>query len=253
MVRPVGQALVLFAPFPFLALSTHSWRRRAALALIATAIPALSIAGWSQRNFECCGMRTVSAITTVNLYYYRAAGVLAHRTGREFRKVMGQLEIEQQCSEVRMIDGDPSAPSPMNPAIAAEMTTRAKAIILDAPATFVAGMLIRFGYLGFWAAGITTEFRGFGSGSFGLQALVIYQLLWSAFVWCGIIRAVALLKRQSLRDRVVILFPLLMALLLLGLASGPEGNARFRTPAVPLFAMVAAIGWFGISRKAQCA
>ncbi|MGO9801474.1 MAG: hypothetical protein ACLPQ0_18625 [Candidatus Binatus sp.] len=253
MVRPVGQVLVVFAPFPFLALSSHSWSRRAALALIAAAIPALSIIGWSQRNFECCGMRTVSAIAPVNLYYYHAAGVLAHRTGRDFREVMGEFEIEQQCSLVRMIDGDPSAPSPMNPAIAAEMTRRAKTIILGAPATFVAGMLIRFLYLALWAAGTTTSLQGSESGSHALQALVIYQLLWSAFVWCGIIRAVALLKRQSLRDSLMILFPLLIALLLLGVSANPAATVRFRTPAVPLFAMVGAIGWFGIPRKAQAA
>ncbi|MBV8358304.1 MAG: hypothetical protein JO189_10260 [Deltaproteobacteria bacterium] len=80
-----------------------------------------------------------------------------------------------------------------------------------------------------------------------LLLLVALQLVMIGFTWAGVMLA---LKRQArLRSPLgrCVLLAFAIVILILLLASGPEAVARFRIPATPLLALLAGVGWFGIS------
>lgn len=80
-----------------------------------------------------------------------------------------------------------------------------------------------------------------------LWLLVTFQLMMIGFAWAGV--ALALKKCARLRSPLgrCVLFAFAIVILILLLASGPEAVARFRIPATPLLALLAGVGWFGIS------
>jgi hypothetical protein len=78
-----------------------------------------------------------------------------------------------------------------------------------------------------------------------LTALVAAQFLIIILLWAGVVRAVLGLGKKSGLERKLILIPLLLAIAFLALAAGAESMARYRLPAIPLLAILAAIGWFG--------
>jgi hypothetical protein len=77
----------------------------------------------------------------------------------------------------------------------------------------------------------------------GLLVLMLIQSLVLAFTWIGVGLAWRG-RREAVPDRQsVIAVPLLFAFLLLVAAAGPEASDRFRVPAMPALALLAAYGW----------
>jgi hypothetical protein len=81
-----------------------------------------------------------------------------------------------------------------------------------------------------------------------LLMLLTFQLLLTAFTWLGVAIALKRVPYRQARKAALALIPLLATLLMFVLSAGPEvSGARYRIPAVPLLAIVAAWGWSGLS------
>ena len=79
-----------------------------------------------------------------------------------------------------------------------------------------------------------------------LTVLFLLQLALIGFVWTGVARDLIHTDWSSSEGAALVLIPLGAAVLMLACAVGPAAHARFRVPAIPFLAMLAAIGWLGV-------
>ena len=77
----------------------------------------------------------------------------------------------------------------------------------------------------------------------GLLVLMLIQSLVLAFTWIGVGLAWHGRREAAPGRQRLIAVPLLFAFLLLVAAAGPEASDRFRVPAMPALALLAAYGW----------
>jgi Gpi18-like mannosyltransferase len=77
-VRPTGIVLPIFASFPVLFVKDLKRRSRITLGATAFTIPALTISGWTMRNYRSAGVSSYSFDAAIVLYYNKAAGVLGY-------------------------------------------------------------------------------------------------------------------------------------------------------------------------------
>ena len=263
MVRPIGIVLPLFAAAPALLISGMSRTRRVGLCAAAVAIPVLMITVWAAMNERLGGICTLSTISIYNLYYYRSAGVLASTTGTSL--------IESQNLLAKAIGFN--RPSPfLSPAVYEEMFKRSVHILLsNALATAVLFFRILL-----WLAIVpdranlnailgtnarSSQFLVASSDivlrltdllhSPTLTILVLLQMALIAFMWIGVGRAMIGILGRTKEDRVMLMYLLCIALVMLVLAAGPEAIARYRAPAMPFLAMVAGLGWSGASKTSE--
>lgn len=78
-----------------------------------------------------------------------------------------------------------------------------------------------------------------------LTIIVGVTLLWTALIWLGVGAALVRSDWRSGRNAALVLIPFCVALVVMGLAAGPEAYSRFRVPAAPFLAMLSGMGWFG--------
>jgi hypothetical protein len=79
-----------------------------------------------------------------------------------------------------------------------------------------------------------------------LSFLIFVEFALLACAWVGVGMALARMAQARLSSVVLILIPLCGALLLLAVAALPATPLnRFRVPAMPMLALVAAFGWTG--------
>jgi hypothetical protein len=222
------------------------------------------IVGWSYRNYQERGIWTFSSIGAVDLYYYKAAGVLAHVTGKSVDQV--QIDFlrsagrESKAPDLwsKTFDEDP-----------AEMVSRGLHIVLSHPFDFA---FLTFkslarsstmpsnrpdvgSFLGHRAdqteanAFLTRNIFSSLKSTFKspwlltIRALLSLQLTLTIFMWIGVGLALWRMRGKPHPIGWLILIPLVSSILLLAAAAGPEMYDRFRVPTVPMFALVAAFGW----------
>ena len=261
LVRPVGLLLPIIAPLALIFLPAIDWRTRSAAMLLVFAIPALATAGWAARNARRTGVWTFSTIAAVNLYYFRAGGVVWYRGHQDFSAVMDALARRLGYPNANDYPDTPASLAP-------RMTSDAIHILLNDPAGTVSMTARSF----FWLAvvpdrGGLNELLGTNAGATSylaatgeigarlkqlvhsplLTVLVLLQLILTAFTWIGAALAVIRLRGRPRREIAVVLIPLGVALVMILLASGAEAYARYRMPAIPLLAIVAGVGWSGAS------
>jgi hypothetical protein len=255
LVRPIGEVLIVVAPLPVIFLHQLVPAKRIVLALLAVSVPLVVIAGWSYRNCERRGIWTFSTVGALDTYYYRAAGVLAYENGRSFHEVQSEL-LQSTGNSVEAL----------SPSVTEELGRRGRAILRSHPGALCivtlrgflktsfgvdrSGLRILCGYetpRNEAKLGISQKI--FSVLSFPLLSFVLlmeFGLL--AFTWAGVGRALWCLRYSQSRNNALIIIPLFAAVLLLAAAAGPEGYDRFRVPAMPMLAIVAAAGWTGRHR-----
>jgi hypothetical protein len=86
-----------------------------------------------------------------------------------------------------------------------------------------------------------------------LTILVLLQMALIAFMWIGVGRAIIGIRGRARQEAVMLMYLLIIALVMLFLAAGPEAIARYRSPAVPFLAMIAGVGWSGASKTPEAA
>ncbi len=262
LVRPIGLLLPLAALLPFLVLPHVNWQKRVGLSLAALAIPVMVMAAWSERNRQASGIFTMSAIGVYNLYFYRAPGLLAFESGKS-------MEYEQGVLLRRLHLASPADVRFITPALYHEMLHRSLAIILNRPLDFAAVTLRSLVWQALapdrahllpyvetasapdsYSASVDQRLQRTLRSPL-MSILIFAQFVFLLFIWSGVARALWRLKTFHRRDVTIVLIAVGVALTLLALAAGPEAQARFRIPAIPMIALVAAFGWFapGPSRQ----
>ncbi len=251
LVRPVG--LVLVPVVVVAAWIRGDWRAAAA----ALGISILIIGGWAARNYRETGNLTLSVEGGYNLYWYTAPAVIA----RHDRVTLATAEASMQREHDAAITTEPpgqraKAESRTGvwgpddaPAVSSFMFRRAVAIMvkhpIDTAIVTVDGLLklafiplqLETGWHGFVQN--PAVFRLINFASTTVQGLII------AILWIGVARA--LWEEPGDAER-WILFSAAAILLLAASPFGAGVNARYRSPAIPFLAVLAAAGW--VARKA---
>jgi len=258
-VRPVGILLPLIAPLPFFFLPRNNWRKTIGCALCAFALPAISVGGWMARNAVETGVWTLSTDVALDLYYFKAGGVIWYRGHEDLPEVMDDL--------ARRL-GQPNARDflDMPPGLTAKMMKDGERILLHDPLATMIMTVRSFIWLAFVPdRGGLNELIGAHAGAKSLVAaggklrerleelfrsplltvLVFIQFVLNLIIWLGVVRAILTWRRNSFREIALEIIPLAIAVAMILLASGAEAYARYRMPAVPLLAIVAGVGWSG--------
>lgn len=240
-VRPI----LYYAP-PILAalIGLIAWRRhtRGARALL-DALVFLFIAGapliaWRARNMAVAGYDGFSAITDVNLYDYRAGGVIARRSGRTIYEVQRELRREIGPDSV-FAAGDRAARGRERAARYYEMRSRARAILASDPAAIALDAV----------AGAARTVFGRDTSEWALlvgveEGSVPWQLIRAVltFLWLPMVALAVVGLWRGSWDFAVLLPAFLVSVYLLALSAGPEAYSRFRLAVVPVVCVLAAQG-----------
>ncbi|MDB5108272.1 MAG: rane protein of unknown function [Candidatus Binatus sp.] len=241
LVRPVGLVLI-----PIVALAVgfrQSWRGAA----VALAISITIVGGWALRNYEQTGRFTVTIEESWNFYWYTAPAVLERHDHISREAARDPLSAELEAAWSAEYRDSPTGVHPRpesDPALSRFMFSRAIAIILahpiDSAIIFVRGFL----KLAFEPYFVESGWHGLVAESRALSAFRVFIFCFDgvmvAILWIGSLLAL----RDSPRDpeRWLLLF----AAILLILPASPIVGAlsrRFRSPAIPFLAMLAAYGW----------
>lgn len=257
MIRPTGLLLPLFAPVPFLFRKGTTWPRAFAFAMLAVTIPTAAMLAWTARNQRIAGVDAMSSDSAVTIFYYNATGVLAYATHRPF--VDASTELAHEIGYY----GDASAtPAKLtqrmirksievlaeHPLATLIVTARGLILVASVPDRNELNKMI--GTTGGGPLGLAPSFDTIARIQNTLKSpilaiLVSIQLILNLFVWAGVARAVFRCHWSSTIEAATILIPLVVIFAMLACAASPAAHARFRVPAVPFLAMLAAIGWWG--------
>jgi hypothetical protein len=274
LVRPIGILIVFLTPIPYL-LAASTRRTRMVTALIAFAIPLLMTLGWSARNYAVSGYFGLSNEGPINLYFFRAAQVVARENGAGLLQTQDEMGRRLGVGMDRIYDA-----SVQSDALARRMDRLAVDVLLDHPMETLAMTLENAAYIALFpmrtqvayvfgtsggspgwglssgapsADRFTVELRKL-LGSPALSVLVAFQVLMILAMWTGVIWALRRCLHAPIDYRVWTLYLTSVATVLLVTGAGGEADVRFREPAVPLLAIVAALGYFpALRRAAKCA
>ncbi len=248
LVRPAGLVLV-----PVVVLAgglRRDWRAAAAT----LGISFLIIAGWAARNYRETGNLTLSVEGGYNLYWYTAPAVIARHDGGTLGAAQASLdrELDSTIAAEHLGARAESKLAPWGPdeapAVSSFMFSRAVSIIVRHPIDTAIVTLHGFVQLAFGPYELQTGWHGFvrrpAVFRFIRFASTTVQALVLALLWIGVARAFWKEPREAQR------WVLFLSAAMLLLAASPFGfgvNARYRCPAIPFLALLAAAGW--VSRR----
>jgi hypothetical protein len=260
LIRPIAYylflpALVLIAASQLVA--GRPRRRVVAAALVAVVPWMVLVEGWRLRTYVLTGRFEIAQIASVNLAWYRGAGIIAARDGISFwearRKIArslpdtsgwspGAISALYEREGLKLIVAHPGlfarnelfglAKILAGPGRADLLHYFAGVPYEDAPegAVEVSGASLRQRFsTGGW---LTTIPVAYGAG---------YLLALYACVLSGL-RAIRRRERPARIEHALLWW---IVVYLVVVAAGPEAYARFRVPVMPLLALYAARGWRG--------
>jgi 4-amino-4-deoxy-L-arabinose transferase-like glycosyltransferase len=250
LVRPVGYYLA--GPLA-IALGWIGWRRGwpargLALLLLALLIPyGLLVGGWQWRNYRLTGDPAFSTVMTNNLYFYRAAGVVALRDGISLAAAQEQLRAKLPPLTGKALDG--------------WLEQQAITILRAEPwlavrSAMIGGTTMLLGLGDGVLTGLLTEEPAAGSAAwaflrgapanewqpiallaFGLAGLLLLIQYGGCLLWW-----VKIVWGRLPWSPIHLLCWLILAYFVL-ISAGPEANSRLRVPLTPLLALYAAAGF----------
>jgi hypothetical protein len=245
LVRPVGVVLVVMAPL--LLSPLERWTsRNVVMAIVLSAIAAGPALAWSVRNFERRGVFSLSVTPQYNLYFYRAAGLLARAKGISLGREQAILIREQPKScKIDFSDSSPECFKVLNrhafevflqyPAWLAQDVARGTATALLGPGVQAIKKMV----------GIEpqTDVRTAGMAGAVALGLIAFEVVLLAVTWIGVLFAAFKLGLPWRWSYYPLLLPLASAALMVLASAGPEGYSRYRTPIMPMIAIISGIGW----------
>jgi hypothetical protein len=202
-------------------------------------------AAWRVRNAVVAGYDQFAGISDVNLLYYRAAGVVARRSGKTIDVVQLQMRRELNV-DAPLISAGRFARGQERAARYYEMRRRGSAIILSDPKAVALD----------WVAGAARTVFGRETAEWaallGLETLsrpwLIVRVLLTA-IWFPLL-LLALVGLLRVRwDLPLVLPGLLVSTYLVVLGAGPEAYSRFRVPFVPVICVFAAAGAIHVRQR----
>lgn len=241
LVRPTTY---YFAPILLLLVGLHlrgAGVRRAALGIVVAAIPVvLVVGGWQARNHVEAGTWRLTTIDAVNLYAYRAAGVVAEVEGIPFAEAQRRLGAAKGTCPPWW-DGPGCPADEVRGEFFGRMGAEGVRILLAHPVVTLRQTITGAGRVLFGPGLRTvTDFLG------ALPATALTRIalaLWAVPVSALALAAVPLVVRHdhpAARRRWW--FVAALVGYVIAVSSGIEGYARYRTPVVPLLALLVAGG-----------
>ena len=252
--------------------AVHVWRktRRTSLVLLFVLAPSLAVGGWCLRNYYSANYKGYCSVGAVLLYRYNACALLAKQNNRTFDE------------QLTVCDSELSGKSQREQAEFAKK--EGLRIVLDAPFSYglihlkadvnnllpAVGDLLRL--LGFNVGnngtlsvinsrGIVEGVRHYFNGRVSLLFLCIPAICVIGIKYLGCLLGIYYLIKGLIRKRfelshAYVLFAITLTYFLF--IPGPASHPRFRVPAEPLIAMIAAYGLLSLleqfrTKQAQAA
>jgi hypothetical protein len=239
-----ARPILYYAPIILAVLGVIAWQRqpsrRTALAHMALfiVVAAAPIAAWSVRNTVVAGYHGFAAITDVNLLEYRAAGVIARRSGVPIEQV--QLRIRGEWSDDKTLTATGRLErGHQRAAKYYGMRAQASGIIVNDPIAVVADAVAGAARTIFgrdtseWSALLGIRELS-GEWQFVRIALTVLWLPILGLALIGLVRGGW--------DAHAFLPGVVLSAYLVALASGPEAYSRFRLAVLPFAVVLAASG-----------
>ena len=265
LTRPTGIVLPFLLPIPFLIRKKIQLRVRLRDAALVFVIPLMIGVGWSARNYMVAGYPGLSTVGAINLYYYRAANVVARRNGTILATARDSFGKQLGVPFERIFQANVQSPELVNrmkrsafrtlathPLEVVLMTVQASAYLAFAPMRSPVAVMIgtqgASAGEGFNAGAPTlgrlrTTFRTILLSPV-LSGLVLVEAVLTLALWTGVGLAWMRMLCAKSEYRLWVLFLSAAGLLLMLLGAGGDADVRFRCPAIPLLAAVAALGYF---------
>lgn len=232
---------------------TESWRLRLThLALALVAYGAI-VGAWTMRNHQVSGVATFSSAGATHLYENLAAASVARAKDRSWHEVRSEFRshsyniTDNEAERAEYAWGQTVNILSEHPKEALFVALQGTITILLDPGT---GQFANFMGLRESDTGLTSKYYDLSLSEFvrymlreerALTALVALGGLWMLFFW-GSCAAGGIATFGS--DWTFFhVFMILMAIYFIGLAAGPSGMARYRIPALPIFAYYGGIGF----------
>lgn len=268
LCRPVGLYLPIAFVLALLLFNQKGWKQswKSIAALVVGVLVVLS--PWVLRNQNAFGSPFLTTLDNTNLFYYRAAGVVARRDNISLIKARRQLETKYVLPVQEQYEDRPIALSQYlrgeamniiasNAGIYAKIHVVAVLELMGKPMRHPIQM--QFGWddeqktIWHWAdpneAGMWEQFKA--NASPFTMAMVFLQVLLLILLWIGVVNGIRISWKQG--KRLLLFLVLGMCCYFALVAAGPETNARFRIPLMPYLALLSAFGWTAIrwSRKSD--
>lgn len=248
-VRPIAY----YAPVPLAALVVLiAWRYHRASAraagisaVVFFVIAATPLAAWRVRNANVAGYDGFAGISDINLLYYRAAGVVARRSGKPIDEVQLQMHRELDV-DAPLSATDRLSRGAERTARYHEMRRRGTAILTSDPSAVALDWVAAAARTVFGRE--TSEWAAlFGFETFSRPWDIVRVLL--TVVWLPLL-AVGVIGMLRVRWDIPLVLPgLLVCTYLLVLSAGPEAYSRFRVPCLPFFSVFAAAGVIHVRQR----
>lgn len=250
LTRPIAYYLIV----PILVWLAVARRRAAIKPMIAMFLPwLLLVGGWQLHNYRITGRPVLSTIGELNMFAYRAAGVVALRDGISIQEARARLDATippalDTDARDRWMGREGLRIVMRHPALAFRTQVVGCLKMLFGPADaatreFLYGRFGNFGSVGWmfktaaspetlkWLAAHPAELARMAYVQF--YGLLVYVLL-AAALW-------VIWRRPEARSPALDWLLWGAILYFVVISAGPEANPRFRVPIMPMMAVVAGI------------
>jgi 4-amino-4-deoxy-L-arabinose transferase-like glycosyltransferase len=252
--RPVILYLPFAYAFIYITVSLLSFKDRIKYALGIVLITGLTVLPWIARNYVVDGYKGFCSIQDINLYYWRAAGVISDTEHLPLKDVQKRLK-----------DAVPSGLSLANEY--QFLRNKAVNVIIHHPYAYLKVMLkgsINMllspeRYAVFKLADIKPRFLGvmwqghsireainmLMSDPFIVSSVVMYQLLFNIVIGLLIIIGIVIITGEGfIKERLTLLF---IIAYFVAVSAGPEAEPRFRLPVLPYMIIIASFAIAALS------
>jgi hypothetical protein len=199
-------------------------------------VPLLAIGGWQIRNKVEVDSWRFSGIEAVNMYLYRAAGVIGYQEGRDW------LEVRE---DLRNDFGQPREGEEVGPYFDRMYGEGLDVLRSDLGATAV----ITARGLADTALGDSRDPDRFLS-YFNLESRsLITWAMWIVMAMLWVAAALGVKRAREVGSGAAATVLAVIVVYMVVLSAGPEAYSRFRTPVEPLLWLLAAVGVIGLRER----
>lgn len=257
-IRPVNYYLVilLFLFFTIIGIMKHwNWSKIVISSLLLFLPSIILVGGWQMRNYRLTGNGEFSHISSVNIYFFRGAGITALKENKKLSEVQRTMDYDNFKKNLW-------ADKQTMPVLLRRWKEEGMKIIKENPYLLlkmqVSGMLsviLRPGgnsivhILGYDLNELQKKHSNIEiAKSLGLKFkfLILSSIIYLGLLYIGVIGwFVRALKNREMRPEYFIL--LLVIAYFIFVSGGPEGDSRFRIPVVPIIAVLSSLGMIYIA------
>ncbi len=246
--RPVILYLPFAYAFTYIAVSWLPFRTRITHAAGIILLTGLVVAPWMVRNYIVDRYRGFCSIQDVNLYYYRAAGVISDIEGLPLKTVQDRLKAAvpaglSLANKYQFMRDKAADVILHHPFAYGKVIIKGSINMLLAPERYavfkLAGIPPRFLGVMWQGHSIHEALRMILSDPFIVSSVVIYQLAFTIITGLLMLIGVLVVSGEGyIRELLTLLFIIAYFVVV---SAGPEAEPRFRLPVLPYMLILAAV------------